>query len=144
METAITVILTNIQDASAGLVPILYGLFVAAGLDTLSGLWAAYNSGTLTAKYVPEFITSHIIKKIVPIFLTLLAGVAVGGTSSAAGLALVATGAASGAAYLASVVAGILHNVQDGNAGTKGVPSSVEVPTLQVVPLTDVASPDEV
>jgi hypothetical protein len=147
---AFSEILANIQASSAGLVPILYGLVVAVGLDVVTGVWAAWNSGTFDSKFLPEFINGHIVRRVAPIVLTLVAGVSVGGTDSAAGLALVATGSAAAAAYLASVVASIVNNVEDGRAGTKGVPSTVAQP-VQVVntvfdntSLTDVASPDSV
>ena len=130
-------ILANIQASSAGLIPVLYGLTVAAGLDILTGLWAAWNSGTLDGKFIPEFISSHLVKKIAPIFLVLVAGVSVGGTDSTAGLALIATGAASGAAYLASIVASISDNLHQGVDKTKSVPTSADTTVVALTPLTD-------
>ena len=133
-------ILANIQASSAGLIPILYGLTVAAGLDVLTGLWAAWNSGTLDGKFIPEFISSHLVKKIAPIFLVLVAGVSVGGTDSTAGLALIATGAASGAAYLASIVASISDNLRQGAAQIKSTPSTTTTTVLTLEPLASNAA----
>jgi hypothetical protein len=146
---AFTEIFANIQAASAGLIPILYGLLVAVGLDVVTGVWAAVNSGTYDSKFLPEFISGHIVKRVAPIGLVLLAGVSVGGTDSAAGIALVATGSASAVAYLGSVVASIVGNVEAGIEGTKGLPSTVETHyvvenTFNSTPLTDSTSPDEV
>lgn len=115
-------ILNNIAAAAGTLTPILYGLVIAATLDTLTGIWAAWNSGTLSGQYVAEFVRSHILQRIVPILSALLAGVAVGGTDNAAGAALIATAAAAGAAYLAEVVASITANVSEGRAKVKGLP----------------------
>ena len=115
-------ILNNIAAAAGTLVPILYGLIVAAALDTLTGVWAAFNSGSLSWVYVADFVRSHVLQKIVPIMTAIVAGVAIGGTDNAAGAALIATAAASGAAYLASVVASIAGNLAEGQAKTKGLP----------------------
>jgi len=119
------VIIANIIASAAGLIPILYTLFVAAGLDTLSGVWAAFKSGTFNSEFLPTFISSHIVTKITPIFLLLLAGVSTGGIGSAAGIALVAAGGTAAAAYLASVIGSIKSNLLEGNALNKGVPTSV-------------------
>lgn len=115
-------ILNNIAAAAGTLTPILYGLIVAAALDTLTGVWAAINSGTFNLEYISEFVRSHVLQRIVPVFLALLAGVAIGGTDNAAGTGLIATGAASAAAYVASVVASIAGNLSDGRAKVKGLP----------------------
>lgn len=115
-------ILNNIAAQVGTLTPILYGLIVAAALDTLTGIWAAWNSGTLSWVYVAEFVRSHILQKIAPIMMALLAGIAVGGTDTAGGTALVATAAAAGAAYLASVIASIGGNLSEGQSKTKGLP----------------------
>lgn len=150
MEAALVEILANIQTAAAGLVPILYTLFIAAALDVASGSWAAWVSGSFESKFFLEFIKGHILTKITPIFLLLLAGVSVGGTDSAGGIALVTLGGATASGYLGVVIASIRGNIEQGNNRTKGVPSTVTQP-VQVVntvfdntSLTDVASPDEV
>lgn len=115
-------ILANIAAQAGTLTPILYGLFVAALLDTVSGLWAAFNSGTFNANFLAEFVRSHILQRIFPIFTALLAGVAIGGTDTAAGAALIAAGAAGGAAYLGEVVKSIMTNLSEGQAKVKGLP----------------------
>lgn len=138
---AINVIVSNIQAASDGLIPILYGLVVAAGLDVLSGVWAAWRSGTFDSTFLPTFISTHVVQRIAPIGLVLLAGVSVGGTDSAAGLALVATGAAAGAAYLAAVVASITDNLTSGVDRTKEAPSVIEPVVISTQSLTDNAKP---
>lgn len=120
---AINIILAGIAAAASGLIPILYVLAVAALLDLGTGLWAAYRSGTLDGKYIPAWISSS-GDKIAKILVGLIAGVAVGGTDSAAGLALIALGGAAAAAYLAGVVSSIAGNLSDGAARTKGAPTS--------------------
>lgn len=115
-------ILDNIAASAGTLVPILYGLVVAAALDTLTGIWAAFNSGTFSGSYVAEFVRSHVLQRIAPIMTAILAGVAVGGTDNAAGAALIATAAAAGAAYLAEVISSIMANISQGQAKTKGLP----------------------
>lgn len=115
-------ILHNIAAQAGTLVPVLYGLLIAAALDTITGLWAAWNSGTLDGNYVAEFVRSHILQRITPIMMAVLAGVAIGGTDTAGGTALIATAAAAGAAYLAEVVASIAGNISAGQAKTKGLP----------------------
>jgi hypothetical protein len=121
-------IVANIVAALPGLIPVLYTLVIAMGLDVLTGIWAAYSSGTLTAKFIPEFIQSHVVKKVAPIMLTLIAGVSVGGTDGPAGLALLTLAGGEIAAYMAAVVASVSGNLREGSAGTKGVPESVEPP----------------
>ena len=125
-------ILHNIAGAAGTLTPILYGLLVAAALDTLTGCWAAYTSGSFSWAYVSEFVRSHVLFKVTPILMALLAGVAVGGTDSLAGLALITTAAASGAAYLASTVASISGNLTQGQAKVKGLPGAVVVKANKV------------
>jgi hypothetical protein len=132
MEAEVALILSNIQAASAGLVPILYTLLIATFLDVLSGTWAAWVSGTFESKFFLEFIKSHIITKVAPILLILLAGVSIGGTDSVGGIALVTTGGGLVVAYLGTVVAGIRNNVNEGRAGTKGVPTGVAPVTTTV------------
>jgi hypothetical protein len=142
---ALNVILANIAASAAGLTPVLYGLLVAVLLDTASGVWAAFKSGTFNSEFLPTFITSHLVKKVTPIFLILLAGVSVGGTDSAAGIALVATGAASVTAYVASVLGSIQANLSEGGSETKGVPTSVAIDSPlagEVVESTNVETPD--
>ena len=116
-------IIQNIIEASGALYPVLYTLAVAALLDTLTGLWAAYNSGTLSGEYVAEFLRSHVMQRIVPIMTGLLAGVAVGGTDNAGGSALIALSGASAAAYLLESVASIRNNLGDGSRKEKGLPT---------------------
>lgn len=124
-------IINNLIAALPGLVPVLYTLVVATALDAGSGIWAAWSSGTLDPKFIPEFIQSHIVKKIAPILLTLVAGVAVGGTDGPAGLALLTLAGGSIAAYMASVIASISANISDGVTSTKGLPSAVEPPPTE-------------
>lgn len=119
------VILAGIAASAGVLVPVLYALFAAALIDTLTGSWAAFASGNFSWQYVAEFLKSHVLFKITPILLQLISAVALGGTDSAAGLALVATGSASAAAYLASVVASVAGNVTEGRTKTKGLPSGI-------------------
>lgn len=141
---AVSLILANIQAAAAGLVPILYTLLIAAALDVATGSWAAWVSGTFESKFFLEFIKGHILTKITPIFLLLVAGVTVGGTDSDAGRALVLLGGATATGYLGVVVASIRNNVEAGQAREKGLPSTVEPTVILTAPLTDPASPDEV
>ena len=140
---AISLILANIAAAAPALVPVLYTLLIAAGLDVATGSWAAWVSGTFESKFFLEFIKGHILTKIVPILLTLVAGVAVGGTDSAGGLALVTLGGSTAAGYLGVVIASIRNNVTDGQNGTKGLPSTVEPTVIELQPLTDATSPDD-
>lgn len=122
-------ILNNIAASAAGLVPILYTLVIAAVLDTATGVYAAYKSGTFDSEFLPTFIKSHVVNKIAPIVLTLVAGAAVGGTDAPAGLALVTLGGASAAAYLLSVVGSIKGNLDEAGSETKVEPTSLEKDT---------------
>lgn len=123
-------ILNNIAASAAGLVPILYTLGAAAVLDTLTGVYAAWKSGTFDSDFLPAFIKSHLVTKISPIMLLLVAGAAVGGTDAPAGLALVTLGGASGTAYLLSVVGSIKGNLEEAGNESKVLPSSVEKDTV--------------
>ena len=123
-------ILNNIVASTSGLIPILYALIVAAGLDTVTGVYAAWTSGTFDSEFLPTFIKSHVVNKIAPIVLTLVAGAAVGGTDSAGGLALVTLGGTSAAAYLASVVGSIKGNLDEAGSHSKVEPTSIEKDTL--------------
>jgi hypothetical protein len=118
-------IFANIGAALPALIPVLYTLIAASFVDLISGVWAAWTSGTLAWSFVGEYVRSHIALKIGPIMLTALAGVAVGGADSAGGLALIATAGVSALAYLASTVASVNNNVQEGRTKTKGLPSGV-------------------
>lgn len=109
--------------------PILYTLVIAAVLDTATGVYAAYKSGTFDSEFLPTFIKSHVVNKIAPIVLTLVAGAAVGGTDAPAGLALVTLGGASAAAYLLSVVGSIKGNLDEAGSETKVEPTSLEKDT---------------
>ena len=120
-------ILAGIAAAAAGLIPILYALITGAILDTATGAYAAWKSGTFDAFFLPTFIKSHVIERIAPIMLVLLAGVAVGGTGGAAGLALITLGGTAATAYLASVVSSVTDNLSSAGDGTKELPDSVEV-----------------
>ena len=122
-------ILNNIAASAAGLVPILYTLVIAAVLDTATGIYAAWKSGNFDSEFLPTFIKSHVMTKIAPIILTLVAGAAVGGTDAPAGLALVTLGGASAAAYLLSVVGSIKGNLDEASSETKVEPTSLEKDT---------------
>lgn len=131
-------IVNNVTAALPGLIPVLYTLFVATGLDVVTGLWAAWSSGTFESKYIPEFISSHVVKRIAPILITLLAGVSVGGTDNLAGAGLLTLAGGEVAAYLASVIGSVKGNLTQGAAGTKGAPSStVQTTTEAPPPVTD-------
>lgn len=101
--------------------PVLYGLAVAALLDTVTGVYAAWKGGTFDANFLPAFIRSHILEKIIPILIVLGAGVALGGT---AGPALIALGGAAGAAYVASVVKSISDNLGDARNEAEHFPTT--------------------
>jgi hypothetical protein len=104
-------ILHNIAAQAATLTPILYGLLIAALLDTLSGIYAAVNAGTFSGQYLAEFVRAHLLQRITPILLGLVAGVAVGGTDSVAGVGLITAAGAGGVAYLGETVASIMSNL---------------------------------
>lgn len=143
---ALELILQNIATSASGLTPILYTLGGAAFLDVLAGSWAAWVSGTFESKFFLEFIKGHIVTKITPIFLLLVAGVTVGGTDSDAGRALVAIGGSTALAYLGVVAASIRNNVVDGLNREKGLPSTIPVQVVETIyntaPLTDPTSAD--
>lgn len=117
-------ILSNIAGAAGALVPILYALIVTVALDTLTGLYAAWRSGTLDGAYVDTFVKTHILDKVVPILLALVAGVAIGGTDNAAGAGLIAAGAAAAVAYEGVTIASILGNIGAAGDKTKGLPKA--------------------
>jgi hypothetical protein len=120
-------ILHNIAAQAGTLTPILYGLLVAALLDTLSGIYSAIKAGTFSGQYLAEFVRAHLLQRVTPILMGLVAGVAVGGTDSPAGAALIVAAAAGGAAYLAETIASIMSNL--GPASTVGnLPRGVEGP----------------
>lgn len=107
------------------ILPVVYTLAAAIGLDLITGVWAAYRSGTFNPEFLPTFFTSHILTKASPIVLALVAGVAVLPTSTVAAVPIIGAAGTAAAAYLWSLVNSILSNVVEGNAGNKGVPTSV-------------------
>lgn len=123
-------ILHNIAGAASALVPILYALLVTVALDVLTGLYAAWRSGTLDGAYIDTFVKTHILDKVTPILITLLAGVAIGGTDNVAGTGLIAAGAAAALAYEGVTIASILGNVGAASNRTKGLPKGIVPPTL--------------
>ncbi len=105
--------------------PVLYVLGAAALLDLVTGAWAAFKSGTFNAEFLPTFFTSNVLKKIVPIFLGLLGGFVLAGTSAVAAAPVIAVSATAAAAYLAAVVKSITDNITEGGEGVKSAPTSV-------------------
>jgi hypothetical protein len=128
-------ILQRLAAAAPELVPALYTLLVAAAIDLATGLGAAAISGTLQWTYVSEFVRGHLLQKIMPIMGALVAGVAIGGIDTVAGLGLIGTGVAGATAYLFSVAASIGGNVKAAQTKTKGLPSSVTAPLTLAAPL---------
>lgn len=118
-------ILQRIAGDANTLVPALYTLLVAAAIDLATGLLAAATSGSLQWTYVSEFVRGHLLQKVAPIMLSLVAGVAVGGVDTVAGAALLAAGVTGGLAYLASSIASIGSNVKAASTKTKGLPSTI-------------------
>ena len=88
--------------------PVIYALVAAALLDTVSGVYGAWKSGQFDAEFLPTFIKSHILERIIPILIVLGGGVALG---SPAGPALILAGGTAAAAYVASVVSSISDNL---------------------------------
>jgi hypothetical protein len=109
------------------LLPVVYTLAAAIGLDLITGVWAAWKSGTLNPEFLPTFFTSQVLTKATPIVLALVAGVALLPTSTVAAAPVIATAGTAAAAYLWSLINSILSNVAEGNSGTKGVPTSVVI-----------------
>lgn len=126
--------------------PVLYVLGAAAILDLVTGAYAAYQSGNFNAEFLPTFFTSNVLKKIVPIFLGLLGGFVLAGTSAAAAAPVIAVSATAAAAYLAAVVKSIVDNISEGGEGVKSVPTSVaisaaSVPAAPPISAEEVTSP---
>lgn len=63
--------------------------------------------------------------KATPIVLGLVAGIAVAGTSAEAAIPIIGAAGTAATAYLWSLVNSIVSNIQEGQSGTKGVPTSV-------------------
>lgn len=112
-------ILAPFAAALAQIAPIIYAMVVAVLLDTVTGVYAAWKGGTFDANFLPSFIRSHVLEKIIPILIVLGGGVMLGGT---AGPALIALGGAAAAAYVASVVKSISDNLGDARAETEHFP----------------------
>jgi hypothetical protein len=116
--------------ASIGtLLPVLYTLAAAIGLDLITGSWAAWKSGTFNPEFLPTFFTSQVLTKATPILLGLVAGVALLPTSTVAAAPVIAAAGTAAATYLYSLVNSILSNIAEGQAGNKGVPTSVALNT---------------
>lgn len=130
-------IIANIVAAAQPLTAILYLLIVTALADVLSGLWAAWKSGTLSLAYVDDFLKSHVALKWGPIIGTLLGGIAVGGTDGPLGLGLIAAASAQIVAYEAATFGSLTQNLTDGQAGTKGLPGQA----IQPIPAAPVDAP---
>jgi hypothetical protein len=105
--------------------PILYALAAAALLDTATGVWAAWKSGTFNKEFLPTFFTSHIVKRVAPIVIGLVAGIVIAGSSAALAAPVLAVSGTAAAAYLAAVIGSVVDNINEGNDGSKGVPTSV-------------------
>ena len=104
--------------------PVLYVLGAGIALDLVTGVWAAWKSGTLNPEFLPTFFTSQVLKKATPIILGIVAGILVAGTAPAAAVPIIAASGTAAAAYLWTLVNSIMSNVAEGQAGTKGVPTS--------------------
>lgn len=124
----------NISAALPAIVPVLYTLVIASLLDLASGSWAALVSGTFQIEFLRAYAKNHIALSVGPIMLGLLAGVSVGGTDSAAGLALIASAGGGAALYLASTVGSIAGNIASGQTKTKGLPSGENQTAVLVEP----------
>lgn len=135
-----------LATALTSILPVLYVLAAGIGLDFATGVWAAWKSGSLNPEFFPTFFTSNVLKKAVPILLGLVAGLAVAPTSPEAAAPIIAVAGGAAAAYLAALVNSIVGNIQEGQAGVKVAPTSVEL-NAAVVPVAevdDVASPEDV
>jgi hypothetical protein len=107
--------------------PILYALGAAALLDTVTGVWAAYRSGTFNKEFLPTFFTSHIVTKVAPIIIGLVGGVVVAGSSPALAAPILAVSGTAAAAYLAAVIGSVVDNISEGRAEVKGAPTSLVI-----------------
>lgn len=134
-------ILHNIAGAASTLVPVLYILVVTAALDTVTGIYAAWRSGSFNKEYLDTFVKTHLMDKLVPIVTALVAGIAIGGTDNGAGAALLAAGGAAAAAYEGVTVTSILANISAASNKTKGLPKGLEVAVVAPAPTTPPAPP---
>ncbi len=116
----------------ATVLPVLYVLGAGIALDLVTGVWAAYRSGTLNPEFLPTFFTSQVLTKAAPIILGLVAGILVAGTEPLAAAPIIGAAGTAAAAYLWSLVNSIVSNIQEGQAGTKGVPTSVALSSTTV------------
>lgn len=124
-QISVAMILHNIQLAAGPLTGVLFLLILTCLADVATGLFAAWKSGTLDAKYVDSFITSHIQNKWLPILGTLIGGIALGGVDNVIGTALVAAAGGQIVAYETQVFGSSLPtNLKDASAGTKGAPGT--------------------
>jgi hypothetical protein len=119
----------NLASSGPLVVPVIYTLLAASLIDLLTGVWASWASRTFKWPFIGEYVRSHIALKVGPILLALFAGIAVGGTDSAAGIAGIATAATSAGLYLAATVSSAVGNIAQGQSKTKGLPSGVPAPT---------------
>lgn len=125
-------ILDGIYNGLGAITPILYALVVAAVLDFVSGVLAAWRSGTLDGAYIPDWLVSH-VDKVARVLLVLVAGLLMGGIDTAQGAALIALGSVAAFAYLAGVMTSIADNLGDMKDRTKGIPSTRMLPVLEEI-----------
>lgn len=124
-QISVTMILHNIQVAAGPLTGVLFLLILTCLADVATGLFAAWKSGTLDAKYVDSFITSHIQNKWLPILGTLIGGIALGGVDNVLGTALIAAAGGQIVAYETQVFgSSVSTNLKDASAKTKGAPGT--------------------
>src|SRR5665213_228914 len=119
-STSFSMIIANIQAAAGPLTGVLFLLILTALADVATGLFAAWRSGTLDAKFVDTFLTSDVQNKWLPILGTLFGGVALGGVDNVLGGALVAWAGVQIAAYETQTFgSSVPANIADASAKTK-------------------------
>lgn len=116
----------NVDLSNLTQLQLLGVLLVVAVLDTLSGIFGAISAHTFSVSVVADYLESHVLKRVFPIFGLGFLGQTLGtGQAGAAiwGLALVSL-----AAYVAETVASIQSNLSTPSPAPTIAPAPVVPP----------------
>lgn len=96
----------------------IYATLATVVIAFISGVASAVRDGTFTWQAIDAFVRADLLGRVVPIFIFLFGGYALG--ADPAGAALTAAGLAAAAAYVATTVAAVLAKWTQGQK--QGVP----------------------
>lgn len=105
------------------LVQIVIALFAIASLDWVAGVGVAVKNGTFNVDYVANFLSSHILARVIPLSFAAAVGKGIPQVGLEPILAIWAIFLLGAATYVAETVSSIAKNIGARNQTSEPVPS---------------------